>query len=108
MPNRLGKYIRLVSNIQDEHGEWSPLKNVPINEKTAVSPTIAQSILDALSQSNSILEFSTLVLSGPDGTTNTWYLGASPSGERIVIVLENHTDLEEIEEMGRALLTAKP
>ncbi|PIE79580.1 MAG: hypothetical protein CSA11_11345 [Chloroflexi bacterium] len=98
--------LRLVSHVQDKSGEWLsfPLDSLP--GETAVSPQTAFDILQSLPKNNAITEFSTLVLSGPEGTTNTWYLGATPTGQAIVIVLEDQADLEKIEEIGREILTA--
>ncbi|MBE2220101.1 MAG: hypothetical protein IAF02_01090 [Anaerolineae bacterium] len=106
--NNNGRFLplRLVSHIQNEAGDWEPVALEPDKEKTAVSPQTAATILQALPQTDGIIEFSTLVLSGPEGTTNTWYLGATPGGEAVVIVLENQTDLSRIETIGRELLTA--
>jgi len=104
--NQNGRFptLRLVSHTQTETGEWQPVE-VEMNElETAVSPTVAAKILAALPQKEGIVEYSTLVLSGPDGTTNTWYLGAAASGEVVVIVLEDTADLAAVEKIGRALL----
>jgi penicillin-binding protein A len=105
--NNNGRFLplRLVSDIQNERGEWEPVEIAP-EDGTAVSPQTAASILQSLPQTDGITEFSTLVLSGPDGTTNTWYLGATSTGEAIVIVLEDQAELAEIEVIGRELLTA--
>ena len=97
--------LRLVSDSQNKLGEWEVVELESGGDETAVSPQSAAEILQSLPQSDGITEFSTLVLSGPDGTTNTWYLGASPTGEAIVIVLEDQTDINKIEEIGRALLS---
>jgi len=106
--NNNGRFtpLRLVSEIQNEIGEWEAMELESEREETAVSPQTAHEILQTLPKTNTITEFSTLVLSGPDGTTNSWYLGATPTGESIVIVLEDQADLDEIEEIGRELLTA--
>ena len=106
--NNNGRFLplRLVTHIQNDTGEWEPITQEPASSETAVSPKTTATILQALPQTDGITEFSTLVLSGPDGTTNTWYLGAAPTGEAVVIVLEDQANLEEIEEIGRELLTA--
>ncbi len=106
--NNNGRFprLRLVSHIQDETGEWLPFSlDLPPSE-TAVSPQTAYDILQSLPTNNGIIEFSTLVLSGPEGTTNTWYLGSAPTGESIVIILEDQADLEKIEEIGIQIITA--
>ena len=96
--------LRLVSDSQNEQGEWEAVEREPVAGETAVSPQTTGDILKSLPQTDGIIEFSTLVLSGPDGSTNTWYLGAAPNGEAVVIVLEDQADLGKIEEIGRALL----
>jgi penicillin-binding protein A len=104
--NQNGRFptLRLVSHIENELGDWVPLPSETNGGETAVSPQTAAAILQALPQTDDIREFSTLVISGPEGTTNTWYLGAAPGGETVVIVLEDTADLALAEEMGRALL----
>ncbi len=105
--NNNGRFppLRLVSDRQNRQGEWEVVDLESGKDETAVSPQSADEILQSLPQTDGITEFSTLVLSGPDGTTNTWYLGASSTGEAIVIVLEDQTDLHKIEAIGRALLS---
>jgi peptidoglycan glycosyltransferase len=56
----------------------------------------------ALLQTEGITEFSRLVLSGPQGSTNGWYLGAS-SDYVVVVVIEGSNQLGEVEEIGRRL-----
>jgi peptidoglycan glycosyltransferase len=98
--------LRLVSAIQNAQGTWETIAPTATESETAVSPQTARAILHALPRTNGITEFSTLVLSGPDDSINSWYLGATDSGHTVVIVLEDEADLEEIDEIGRALLTA--
>jgi peptidoglycan glycosyltransferase len=107
--NNNGRFppLRLVTHIQNEAGDWELVDTeAEGNGETAVSPQTAANILQSLPRTDGITEFSTLVLSGPDGTTHTWYLGATASGETVVIVLEDEVNLEEVEEIGRKLLTA--
>lgn len=106
--NNNGRFLplRLVSDIQNEQGAWETIAPPAAESETAVSPQTARAVLHTLPHTNGITEFSTLVLSGPDASINSWYLGATDSGHTVVIVLEDEADLEEIEEIGRALLTA--
>jgi hypothetical protein len=76
----------LVTAVQNEHDEWEPVVvegGGPKFEKTT--------------------EFSVRVLSGPDKSVNSWYLGAVDN-QIIVIVLEDVNELKVIEEMGRSIL----
>ena len=98
--------LRLVSAVQNEDDTWETVAETTGESETAVSPQTARAILGALPRTNGITEFSTRVLSGPDASINSWYLGATASGQTLVIVLEDEADLGEIEEIGRALLTA--
>ncbi|MBL1131234.1 MAG: hypothetical protein HND44_22615, partial [Chloroflexi bacterium] len=53
------------------------------------------------------IEFSDRVLSGPDGSTNSWYVGLAPAGSPrylVVVVLEGGTAVQEAAPIGRALL----
>jgi peptidoglycan glycosyltransferase len=98
--------LRLVSQFQNDKGIWEVVDLQSEAIETAVSPTTATQILSPLSKTDGITEFSTRVLSGPDGTTNTWYLGATEPGNVVVIVVEDQENLTAIEEIGRDLLTA--
>ncbi len=104
--NQNGRFptLRLVSHIENELGDWVPLDLETNEMETAVSPKTAAAILQALPLTDDIREFSTLVMSGPEGSTNTWYLGAAPGGKTVVIVLEDTADLTLAEEIGRTLL----
>jgi hypothetical protein len=78
-------------------------------ERTAVSPPTAQLMRLHLAQTDNILEHAVLVLSGPEGETDAWYLGTAPANApryALVIVMEATKDLSAVEEMGRALLAA--
>jgi peptidoglycan glycosyltransferase len=101
--------LRLVTDVQDESGEWVPAGAETGTGTEAVSRQTAVAVLDALPQENGVTSFSTLVLSGPEGSSNSWYLGTVPSGDgqfAVVIVLEEQADLAVVEEMGGELLTA--
>ncbi|MCI0575738.1 MAG: hypothetical protein L0332_32870 [Chloroflexi bacterium] len=97
----------LAAAVEDESGEWQALLTGQ-RESTAVSGAAAQAILQALPQFNGLVEHATLVLSGPGGSTNAWYLGLAPAGAPrylVVVVIENSDDLSPAERIGRGVLT---
>jgi peptidoglycan glycosyltransferase len=76
---------------------------------TAVSAPTAQRIRLHLTDTDDVLEHPVLVLSGPEGELNAWYLGMAPANApryAVVIIVEGSKDLAAVEAMGRALLTA--
>lgn len=75
--------------------------------KTAVSPATARAVAQALPQSNDSLNFSRLVLSGPEASNNSWYLALAPANQpryALVIVVENSDDRSTAAAIGQALL----
>lgn len=100
--------LQLVNALQDDLGNWvsSALEMGP---DTAVSAAVAQSVRQALPTAAGTQAFSTLVLSGPGGSTNAWYLGLAPADQPeyvVVVVVENSSDLALVERIGGELLTA--
>lgn len=75
--------------------------NLPTNQLTNQPPNQLQ---EALPQHQNITEYGRLVLSGPEGSTNGWYLGAARDYV-VIVVVEGSDTLAEVEEMGRSLLT---
>jgi peptidoglycan glycosyltransferase len=100
---------QLVTAVQDENGNWRPQ---PMGEREAVTPVSAltvQTMRRHLHQTDDIIEYSTLVLSGPEGEMNGWYLGLFPANApryAVVVVVEDSTDLGVVEAVGRGLITA--
>ena len=96
----------IVLSTQNHDGEWE--LNLAASESlSAVSPKSARAILDALPVGDGIREYSVLVLSGPGGETNAWYLGLAPAGAprfAVVVVVENAMDVRPAEQVGRSLL----
>ncbi|MCB8982276.1 MAG: hypothetical protein H6659_00460 [Ardenticatenaceae bacterium] len=101
--------LQLVAATQTENGAWID-EQPPANQtETAVPADIANSIRQVLPAQEGITAFSTLVLSGPDGGTNGWYLGLTPESDpryAVVVVLENNPNLQEVEKIGQEMLTA--
>ncbi len=101
--------LQLVEGLQSETGDWVTSTPPPREPATAVTPVAAQTLRGALPRSGDIQTFSTLVLSGPDGSNNSWYLGLLPAGDQtyaVVVVLENNRNLAEVEQIGEGILTA--
>ncbi len=103
--------LQLVEALQDENGGWLAELASESTEDAAVRPEIARSIHEALPGDETGQAFSVLVLSGPDGSTNSWYLGVTADSDpayAVVVVLENNHDLAEVARIGQAMLTAVP
>jgi cell division protein FtsI/penicillin-binding protein 2 len=97
---------RLVAAVQDWDGRWQPVApKAPLGP--AVSPAAAAAILAALPRADDRIEFATLVLSGPEGSTNGWYLGLAPAARpryAVVVVIEGSDNIFAAQRAGRALL----
>jgi peptidoglycan glycosyltransferase len=96
---------QLLQAVQSADGEWQPQTvGEPIE---ILTPGAAQAIYNLLPVYNGISEFSTLVLSGPDGSQNGWYFGMAPSGSPrylVVVVVEEAENVFEAQRIGRSLL----
>ncbi|MEM7111817.1 MAG: penicillin-binding transpeptidase domain-containing protein [Chloroflexota bacterium] len=98
--------LQLVTHTRSPNGAWQPI-TIENSTKSAVAAFTAQDIREIWLQHNNILEYSRLVLSGPDGSTNSWYLALTPANQpryALVIVLENSDNLQEVEKIGREFL----
>ncbi len=98
--------LQLVTAVQDEAGHWLPV-TPPTNETLATTSPAAQAILRALPTHNRVAEHAVLVLSGPDGSSNGWYLALAPAVSPryvLVVVVEATESAETAVEIGRALL----
>jgi peptidoglycan glycosyltransferase len=75
----------------------------------AVSHDSARAIRQALPQQNGIHEFSPLVISGPDGITNAWYMGMSTTETAdyvVIVVLEGSNEELTAQKIGRGVISA--
>lgn len=96
---------RLVTAVWDAQGNPQPVAP-PAANTPVISSETARAIRQALTADGRI-EFSDRVLSGPDGSTNSWYVGLAPAGSPrylVVVVLEGGTAVQEAAPIGRALL----
>lgn len=99
---------QLVNAVQTESGEWRtyvmrPQQFLP----PVVSAASAGEVLHALEQTNGLLGQSYVVLSGPEGSMNSWYMGVAPlSAPRyvVVVVLEGVDDGAVAAAIGTTLL----
>jgi peptidoglycan glycosyltransferase len=97
---------RIIEAIEAENGGWLP-QAASIEGVEIVSENAARQTLLAMNEADGIIEHSVVVLSGPAGNTNSWYLGLAPSGEPryvVVVVVEDSDDLQSVEEIGRSIL----
>ena len=98
---------QLVTDVRDEMGDWLPEIITP-TMATVVSPQAALDLRLALPHQENLLEYSVIVPSGPEGGTNTWYLGLTTAVSpryAVITILEDSADLNLAEEIGRSLLT---
>ncbi|RMG88971.1 MAG: hypothetical protein D6706_22200 [Chloroflexi bacterium] len=101
---------QLVTAVQDESGEWVAWESEEMaTGETAVSAATARLIRRLLTTDNNQIEFSVPVLSGPQSTTNSWYLGMAPASApqfAIVVIVEQSTDPLNAITTGRNILEA--
>ena len=102
--------LQLVTAVQDSTGTWQPQLPAYAQRETAVSAEVAAIFRSALANNNSgISEHAVLALSGPEGNTNGWYLGAMTQQNIhyfVVVVVEETDKLYLAEDVGRRVLTA--
>jgi peptidoglycan glycosyltransferase len=97
---------RLVAASQNDLGEWQAVRPAG-PERQAVPAQTAQEILTAFNLQQGIREQALMVLSGPEGELNSWYLGLAPADEPrfgVVVVVEEAQDVLSAAEIGRNLL----
>jgi peptidoglycan glycosyltransferase len=100
---------RLVTAVEDETGNWQPAISRQTEPSVAVSAQTAEAIRQVLPEYENILEHNVLVLSGPENSTNSWYMGMAPATlprYLVVVVVEGSNDILAAQRVGRALLTA--
>jgi cell division protein FtsI/penicillin-binding protein 2 len=99
---------QLVSGVQDETGTWQPyLPPMLPSLLPVVSAGTARQIRQALPVSSGIIGQDYLVLSGPEGNMNSWYLGMAPLANPryvLVLVLEGEEDSQVAAAIGQTLL----
>lgn len=98
---------RLVKSVEDEEGVWQPLADGPGFTGTALSPSAASELRQALTPENDVVRFSSLVMSGPEGNQHAWFLGLTPVESpqfAVVVVVEDSATVDKAESIGMAIL----
>lgn len=98
----------LVSAVQDDADQWQPWPGTSESEEV-VPNWIVREIMQALPAKEGIRGHSALVLSGPEGGTNSWFMGTAPASDPrygVVAVLENTMGEETAITIGQQLLKA--
>ncbi|MCL4869777.1 MAG: hypothetical protein KJ063_12490 [Anaerolineae bacterium] len=99
---------QLVSGVQNETGVWQPyLPPTPSSLLPIISAGTARQIMQALPVSRGIIGHDYLVLSGPEGNMNSWYIAAAPLANPryvLVLVLEGEEDSQVAVAVGQTLL----
>lgn len=99
---------QLVIEIQNSDEVWQPVV-VSNTHSVSISSQTAFAIRTALPQMKNVYEFAVPVLSGPEESTNAWYLGIYPASSPryvLVLVLENDANLSGVIEIGRSLFVS--
>ena len=98
---------QLAQALQDEEGNWQAL-SLEAEIAQATTAGTARTIRRALPQQDGYLELNPLVISGPAGSTNSWYVGIL-AGETadyvVVVVLEGSGEKADAQDVGRGVLT---
>lgn len=101
------KQPSLIAAFQDSNGQW--ISNAPVADGRIIfDSSVANQILASLPVEENLIEYSTLVSSGTEQSSNAWYIGLGPSTNPqygVIMVLENQEDLSQAEGIGRSLLT---
>lgn len=99
---------QLVLAVEDLEGQWVEM-DPQLSTTQIIDAEIARTLLESFTRQNEIAEYPIMVLSGPEGTTNAWYLGLIPGVSPeygIVVVIEDTEDTTLAEQIGRKVLTA--
>lgn len=97
---------QLVGAVSTKVGAWQPV-TADGSVARVVPDSLATDILSALTKENGLVEHSSRVLSGPQGTTNSWYLGLAPAAApryAVAVVVEDSGEADEAVTVGRSLL----
>ncbi|MFN2188925.1 MAG: FtsW/RodA/SpoVE family cell cycle protein, partial [Candidatus Promineifilaceae bacterium] len=97
----------IIGGIQDENGSWRPVAD-EVASRQVLSPESAEETLRWMATEEGRIEHTVSVLSGPEGSTNSWYLGLAPSnapGYALVVVLEGEEDTGAVEAIGRQIFS---
>lgn len=97
---------QLVLAVQGPDGQWQSIS--PEDRSVQVVPAdVADYVLELFNENEGISEHGVVVLSGPEGESNSWYLGLAPAANPrygVVVVVEDDDQLSSSQTIGRALL----
>jgi len=98
---------QLAMATMDNEGNWQA-RILQTEITLGTSSDAAQAIRQALPQRDGIREFSPLVISGPEGSTNAWYVGLAVSETAdyvVIVVLEESDEESTAAEIGRGVIS---
>ncbi len=98
--------FRLVSAVQDELGQWQPWP-APAEQEEVVPSWAVRELMRVLPSKQGIQGHSALVLSGPEGETNSWYMGTAPATDPrygIIVVVERTNGQDTAVAIGQNIL----
>ncbi|MBK9053537.1 MAG: hypothetical protein IPL78_22345 [Chloroflexi bacterium] len=99
---------QLVNAVQAENGEWQAYVSRPQQPlESAVSAAAAANVLQALTVAEGVAGQSYVVLSGPAGSKDSWYVGMTPIANPryvVVVVLEGESEASVAAAVGQTLL----
>jgi peptidoglycan glycosyltransferase len=99
---------QLAMTLMEKEGGWQEL-TLETEITQAVSLDAARAIRQSLPQQDGVRGFSPLVISGPDGSTNAWYVGMSAAETAdyvVVVVLEGSNEELTAQKIGRGVISA--
>lgn len=98
---------QLVTAVQPHGSDWQTYQPVGTALPPAIAPTTAARLRRILPSQADFLEYAVLVLAGPEGVSNAWYMALTPAVNpqfALVIVLEKETAVTDITRIGRQLI----
>jgi cell division protein FtsW (lipid II flippase) len=94
--------LKVISSTRDPDGMW--VSHEPLGSfETVISSTVAKRVMNtAQPYQNGVRGYSINAITGPNGQTSAWFMGADVEGRILVIFLENGTT-SQAEGMGQEL-----
>jgi cell division protein FtsI/penicillin-binding protein 2 len=108
--------VQFVEAVETASGGWAapatvdgitPDGSTPAETQAAMTAAATRELWQQLANEGAFAEHAVRVLAGPRGSTNSWYAGLvdnGPTGYVVILVLEEETDLEHVEQIGRRVL----
>ncbi len=99
---------RLALESRAPAGDWQRY-NQENDSNSVISGETRNAVQQALPQYGDMWEIKNLVISGPEGSTNAWYVGmmkTETSDQVVVVILEGSSSLLSAQEIGRGVISA--